>query len=105
MTLASPWMAVPLTSALLVAEEEANRAIYQLEQAKVKGTAIQGEAKVMEEYRELVEAGKQQFQKEMASIMPDVKLGEQQWKTDGGRAQHVHHPCLSQGVVLAARAG
>ena len=66
--------------ALLVAEEEANRAIYQLEQAKVKGTAIQGEAKVMEEYRELVEAGKQQFQKEMASIMPDVKLGEQSGK-------------------------
>merc|ERR1719495_1450517 len=55
--------------ALLVAEEEANRAIYQLE-----------EAKVMEEYRELVEAGKQQFQKEMASIMPDVKLGEQSGK-------------------------
>merc|ERR1719323_1573240 len=55
--------------ALLVAEEEANRAIYQL-----------GEAKVMEEYRELVEAGKQQFQKEMASIMPDVKLGEQSGK-------------------------
>merc|ERR1712223_848546 len=52
----------------------------QLEQAKVKGTAIQGEAKVMEEYRELVEAGKQQFQKEMASIMPDVKLGEQSGK-------------------------
>merc|ERR1719150_851487 len=66
--------------ALLVAEEEANRAIYQLDQAKVKGTAIQGEAKVMEEYRELVEAGKQQFQKEMASIMPDVKLGEQSGK-------------------------
>jgi len=65
---------------LLVAEEEANRAIYQLDQAKVKGTAIQGEAKVMEEYRELVEAGRQQFQKEMASIMPDVKLGEQSGK-------------------------
>ena len=65
---------------LLVAEEEANRAIYLLDQAKVKGTAIQGEAKVMEEYRELVEAGRQQFQKEMASIMPDVKLGEQSGK-------------------------
>jgi mitofilin len=65
---------------LLVAEEAANRAIYQLDQAKIKGSAIQGEAKVMEEYRELVEAGRQQFQKEMASIMPDVKIGEKSGK-------------------------
>jgi len=36
--------------------------------------------KVMEEYRDLVEAGRQQFHKEMASIMPDVKLGEKNGK-------------------------
>jgi len=65
---------------LLVAEEAANQAIYQLDQAKVRISAVQGEAKVMEEYRELVEAGRQQFQKEMASIMPDVKLGEKSGK-------------------------
>ena len=65
---------------LLIAEETTNRAIYKLEQAKEQGTAIQSEAKVMEEYRDLVEAGRQQFQKEMASIMPDVKLGEKNGK-------------------------
>merc|ERR1719154_64096 len=37
--------------------------------------AYKGGAKVMEEYRDLVEAGRKQFHKEMASIMPDVKLG------------------------------
>ena len=61
---------------LLLVEESANRAIGMLEQAKSKGAAIQSEAKVMEEYRDLVEAGRKQFQKEMTSIMPDVKLGE-----------------------------
>jgi len=65
---------------LLLAEEAANKAIYQLDQAKARGSAILSEAKVMEEYRDLVEAGRQQFQKEMASIMPDVKLGEKSGK-------------------------
>jgi len=65
---------------LLVAEESANRAIVMLEQAKAKGNAIQSETIVMEEYRDLVEAGRQQFHKEMASIMPDVKLGEKTGK-------------------------
>ena len=65
---------------LLLAEEAANTALYQLDQAKVRGSAILGEAKVMEEYRDLVEAGRLQFQKEMASIMPDVKLGEKSGK-------------------------
>jgi len=65
---------------LLVAEEAANRAIALLEKAKAKGAAIQSDARVMEEYRDLVEAGRQQFHKEMASIMPDVKLGEKSGK-------------------------
>merc|ERR1719449_351596 len=65
---------------LLAAEEAANKALYILDQAKVKRASVETEAKIMEEYRELVEAGRQQFQKEMASIMPDVKLGEQSGK-------------------------
>ena len=65
---------------LLLAEEAANSAKSLLEEAKGKGSAIQGEAKVMEEYRDLVEAGRQEFQREMASIMPDVKLGEKSGK-------------------------
>ena len=65
---------------LIAAEEAANKASYQLDQAKVKISSIQSEARIMEEYREVVEAGRQEFQKEIASIMPDVKLGEQNSK-------------------------
>merc|ERR550532_2596865 len=65
---------------LIAAEEAANKASYQLDQAKVKISSIQSEAKIMEDYRDIVEAGRQEFQKEIASIMPDVKLGEQNSK-------------------------
>jgi len=65
---------------LLVAEEEANSAKTKLEQAKVACSAIQSEARVMEEYRDLVEAGRREFHQEMSSIMPDVKLGEKSGK-------------------------
>merc|ERR1719516_636402 len=51
-----------------------------LEKAKAQGAAIKDELKVMEDYRDLVEAGREQFHKEMASIMPDVKLGEKNSK-------------------------
>jgi len=62
------------------AEESVNKAIYHLDQAKVKGAALEKEARVMEEYRNLVDLGRKQFHREMASIMPDVKLGEQTGK-------------------------
>ena len=65
---------------LVVAEETANIAIYQLDQAKARRASVQSEARVLEEYRDLVEAGREQFHKEMASIMPDVKLGEKNGK-------------------------
>jgi len=65
---------------LVLAEEEANRAIYKLDQAKSRRAVVQSKASVMEEYKDLVEAGREQFHKEMASIMPDVKLGEKKGK-------------------------
>jgi len=65
---------------LIVAEEAANRALYKLEQAKARISAVEGEARVVEQYRDLVEEGRQQFHREMASIMPDVKLGENNTK-------------------------
>jgi mitofilin len=65
---------------LLVAEESANSAISILEKAKSKGTAIKKELKVMEDYRDLVESGREEFHREMESIMPDVKLGEKEGK-------------------------
>jgi len=65
---------------LVLAEEEANQAIYKLDQAKSRRAVVQSKASVMEEYKDLVEAGREQFHKEMASIMPDVKLGEKNGK-------------------------
>lgn len=65
---------------LMSAEEAANKAIYHLDQSKIRGSAIGKEARVMEEYKNLVEAGRKQFHREMASIMPDVKLGEKSGK-------------------------
>ena len=65
---------------ILAAEEAANKALYTMDQAKVKRASVESEAKIMEEYRDLVEASKEEFQKEMASIMPDVRLGEKHGK-------------------------
>ena len=60
---------------LIVAEEEVSAALYKLEQGRARIGAVEGEARVVEQYRDIVEEGRQQFNKEMASIMPDVKLG------------------------------
>ncbi len=38
---------------LIVAEEAANRALYQLEQARARIKAVEAEARVMEQYRDL----------------------------------------------------
>jgi len=65
---------------LIIAEEAVNRALYQLEQAKARISAVEGEARVVEQYRDLVEEGRKQFHQEMASIMPDVKIGEKNTK-------------------------
>jgi len=65
---------------LLVAEEAANQAIWLLDQAKGKRLEAQSESSVVEQYKELVEEGKNQFHREMASIMPDVQLGEKNGK-------------------------
>jgi len=62
------------------AEESANQMIYHLDQAKAKVEAVETEAAAMEKFHDLVEAGKEEFHKEMASIMPDVELGEKSGK-------------------------
>jgi hypothetical protein len=46
---------------LIVAEELVNRAMYQLEQARARIATVEGEARVVEQYRDLVEEGRQQF--------------------------------------------
>merc|ERR1719334_1005850 len=63
-----------------LAEENANVMIYQIDQAKAKIEAVQTEALAMEKFHDIVEAGKEEFHKEMASIMPDVELGQKSGK-------------------------
>ena len=36
----------------------------------------ESEARVMQEYRDLVKKGRDQFKKELESITPDIKLGQ-----------------------------
>ena len=35
----------------------------------------ESEARIMTKYKDLIEQGKQQFQKELESIVPEVKMG------------------------------
>ena len=65
---------------LMVAEDAAEKAINILEKAKKEGKALLQEVKVMEEYRDLIEAGRQQLHKEMDSIMPDINLADKHGK-------------------------
>jgi len=65
---------------LLEAEESVNKAIYNIDQAKVRRASVESQAKIMEDYRDIVEAGREEFHKEMASIMPDVRPGEKNGK-------------------------
>jgi len=62
--------------ALSVAEQAAEEALNNIDQAETNIQTVQSEAKILEEYRDIVEEGRQQFHQEMASLMPDVKLGE-----------------------------
>jgi len=58
------------------AEQLAEEAMAAIDQAQANIHSILADAKVLEQYRDIVEEGRQQFHQEMASIMPDVKLGE-----------------------------
>jgi len=65
---------------LVEAEEAVNKAIYNIDQAKVRRASVESQAKIIEDYRDIVEAGREEFHKEMASIMPDVRIGEKNGK-------------------------
>ena len=45
-------------------------AIYSTQVSKAES-----EARIMTKYKDLIEQGKQQFQKELESIVPEVKMG------------------------------
>uniref|UniRef100_A0A0P5AVY5 MICOS complex subunit MIC60 n=1 Tax=Daphnia magna TaxID=35525 RepID=A0A0P5AVY5_9CRUS len=75
------------TPDLITFDESVARALYSLETAKARVDAAQSEAKVMDEYRELVDTARHNLQMELSAIRPDLspnlktegtKLGEEE---------------------------
>nr|XP_006815475.1 PREDICTED: mitochondrial inner membrane protein-like [Saccoglossus kowalevskii] len=65
-----------LASVIIGAEETLNLVSYDLDTAVAEVTSAKAESKILSEYHDLVDKGKQQFKKELESIMPTVKLGK-----------------------------
>lgn len=66
--------------ALITANESMNKFRSELNKKISQVTKAESEARVMIKYVDLIEKGKQQFKKELESIMPDVKLGDKKGK-------------------------
>lgn len=58
------------------ADAKANSALKDLKDAFSSLDSAQKEAKLVEDYRNLVEEGREQFQKEIEAILPERKLGK-----------------------------
>lgn len=61
---------------LKLADEEASTALKDLEKVVSALDAVKKEAKLIDEYRGLVEEGRQQFQKEIEAILPGMNLSQ-----------------------------
>ncbi|XP_046460534.1 MICOS complex subunit MIC60-like [Daphnia pulex] len=70
------------TPDLITFDESVARALYSLETAKARVEAAQSEAKVMDEYRELVDTARHNLQMELSSIRPELAPS---FKTEGSK--------------------
>ena len=61
---------------LKLADERAAEAVNDLEKVVAALGSVQKEAKLIDEYRNLVEEGRQQFQKEIEAILPGTNLSQ-----------------------------
>uniref|UniRef100_A0A0P4VSX0 MICOS complex subunit MIC60 n=1 Tax=Scylla olivacea TaxID=85551 RepID=A0A0P4VSX0_SCYOL len=62
--------------ALIAAEETLVEMKYAVDRAKGMILEAERDSKVVSSYKELVEAGREQFEAEVRSLLPEVKLGE-----------------------------
>jgi hypothetical protein len=70
------------SESLKIADQKATLAVNHLEKVVSSLDSAQKEAALVDEYRTLVEEGRQQFQKEIEAILPDSKLSQ---KSSGGQ--------------------
>lgn len=61
---------------LLEVQKTYNRLINDIHKSDAQVTKMESQSKMMLKYKDLVEEGKKQFQKELESIMPEVKIGK-----------------------------
>lgn len=62
--------------ALTVAKQKLNELTTELNKRQNEVIKVESESRVMSKYKDLVEKGKEQFKKELESLMPDVKIGK-----------------------------
>lgn len=65
---------------LISAQETFNKLSSELNKQDTQVKKVESQSKMMLKYKDLVEQGKKQFQKELESIMPEVKLGQARGK-------------------------
>ncbi|KAH9519062.1 hypothetical protein Btru_009016 [Bulinus truncatus] len=61
--------------AIFPASKKINDLLRELSSSSSQVRQAEAEANVMQKYKDLVEKGKKQFQKEIESLLPDVKIG------------------------------
>ncbi|ESO86545.1 hypothetical protein LOTGIDRAFT_128909, partial [Lottia gigantea] len=61
---------------LKTSQEKWNKLTHEIDDITAQVEKAASESRVVSKYKDLVEKGRKQFQKELESIMPDVKLGE-----------------------------
>ena len=66
------------SSIIQLADERAAASLAELEKVVSALDAVKKEAKLIDDYRNLVEEGRQQFQKEIEAILPGSKLSQSQ---------------------------
>ncbi|XP_030841188.1 MICOS complex subunit MIC60 [Strongylocentrotus purpuratus] len=64
------------SSNLIGAQANLNQMVYDLEFATAEVVVAQNEARILKNYHELIQEGRESFKKEVQSLMPEAKIGK-----------------------------